>query len=290
MKLYRYISFEDFTRIVTLNKDRAARPVIWKDSYEGYLFKYMDNENLKRKLVSSIYWYVCPRNYRKTIENYFKLWHSRWWTYAQCWTKQEESELMWRANSYGNHAIKIESEVEDIKEIMEMSFDKNYFGLMDKEVKYDLKSASDETLRQQIDELHISLAVNEPYFHKAECYSSEYEYRFTIQDNRLFQIEELACSGALYKINEKINNLNTHDEKIEEVLGRISKFECQWREESIDNNLFFDIEKDELSKYIHSVVVHPDAEDWYVELVKEMCNSTKINFEKKSNLYDKLEI
>lgn len=230
MYIYRYISYEDFTRIVYLQKDRAARPVIWKDSYEGYLFKYMDNEETIKKLISGIYWNVCPRNYVETITNCFKLWHSKVWAYGLCWTMQEESELMWRANAYNGHAIRIKTSVEDVKEIMKNNFDSKVFVLNDKKVEYDLENASDETLKRQIDKLHVSLAVTEPYFHKTNSYSYECEYRFVIQDNRLYQIEDLSCNGALYNIEDAIEKCKDHEEKIDEIKKRVWKFMCRWDE------------------------------------------------------------
>lgn len=290
MYIYRYISYEDFTRIVYLKKDRAARPTTWKDSYEGYLFKYMDNEEAIKKLISEIYWNVSPRNYIETIRTCFKLWHSKAWAYGLCWTMQEESELMWRANAYNGHAIRIKASVEDVREIIKNNFDSEYFGLNDKEVEYDLENSSDEMLKRQIDKLHINLAVTEPYFHKTNYYFSEYEYRFIIQDNRYYQVEDISCNGALQNINDAIGKCKDHEEKIDEITKRVLKFMCNWDEKRRESNIFFDIPENYLKKYVQSVIVHPDAEKWYVDLIKEICCNKKINFEGKSVLYDKIVV
>ena len=158
----------------------------------------MDNEETIKKLISEIYWNVSPRNYIETIRTCFKLWHSKAWAYGLCWTMQEESELMWRANAYNGHAIRIKASVEDVREIIKNNFDSEYFGLNDKEVEYDLENSSDEMLKRQIDKLHINLAVTEPYFHKTNYYFSEYEYRFIIQDNRYYQVEDISWGASKY--------------------------------------------------------------------------------------------
>ena len=85
--LYRFISFEDFINLVINNKDRFVRPSIWDDGYEGYLFSSLDSPEDVRHIVSEMFKNLCPRNYYAIPDNYFRMWHSKWFTYAQCWSE-----------------------------------------------------------------------------------------------------------------------------------------------------------------------------------------------------------
>ena len=83
-KLFRYISFEDFINLTINNKDRFVRPSSWEDKYEGYLFSHMETTEDVHQIVSEMYYNLCPRNYYAIPDNYFRMWHSKWFTYAQC--------------------------------------------------------------------------------------------------------------------------------------------------------------------------------------------------------------
>ena len=100
-KLFRYIGFEDFINLTINNKDRFVRPSSWEDKYEGYLFSHMETTEDVHQIVSEMYYNLCPRNYYAIPDNYFRMWHSKWFTYAQCWSKHPETDAMRRCYSYG---------------------------------------------------------------------------------------------------------------------------------------------------------------------------------------------
>ena len=77
-KLFRYIGFEDFINLTINNKDRFVRPSSWDDKYEGYLFSHMETPEDVRQIVSEMYHKLCPRNYYAIPDNYFRMWHSKW--------------------------------------------------------------------------------------------------------------------------------------------------------------------------------------------------------------------
>lgn len=106
-RLYRYISFEDFVNLAVNNKDRFVRPCVWDDKYEGYLFSCMESREDVRYIVSEMYYYFYSKNCSTIAENYFKMWHSKWYTYVQCWLGHRETDAMWRCYSYENRAIRI---------------------------------------------------------------------------------------------------------------------------------------------------------------------------------------
>lgn len=98
-RLYRYISFEDFVNLAVNNKDRFVRPCVWDDKYEGYLFSHMESREDVRHIVNEMYYHFCLKNYDAIVDNYFKMWHSKWHTYAQCWSVHKETDAMWRCYS-----------------------------------------------------------------------------------------------------------------------------------------------------------------------------------------------
>jgi len=75
----------------------------------------------------------------------------------------------------------------------------------------------------------------------------------------------------------------TDDEILEEVECRLNKYLGHIN--NIPNNYFIDIA--DLSKYISGVKVNPFAEDWYVDLIKNLCVEYNLPFLGRSELYKK---
>ena len=137
--LYRFISFEDFINLVINNKDKFVRPSVWDDGYEGYLFSSLDSPEDVRHIVSEMYYNLCPRNYYAIPDNYFRMWHSKWFTYAQCWSEHPETDAMWRCYSYGNKALRIRTREDKLLAHAKSIFQENEdFAVYLKKVSYDL--------------------------------------------------------------------------------------------------------------------------------------------------------
>ena len=163
--LYRFISFEDFINLVINNKDRFVRPSIWDDGYEGYLFSSLDSPEDVRHIVSEMFNNLCPRNYYAIPDNYFRMWHSKWFTYAQCWSEHPETDAMWRCYSYGNKALRIRTREDKLLAHAKSIFQENEdFAVYLKKVSYDLNKKSN--VEQQIAQMGDSKLTHETYFHK----------------------------------------------------------------------------------------------------------------------------
>lgn len=280
-KLFRYIGFEDFVNLLVNNKDRFVRPASWDDKYEGYLFSHLETKDDIHKVVSEMYYHLCPRNYYSIPDNYFKMWHSKWFTYAQCWSKYPETDAMWRCYSYGNRAVRIRTKDEKLLEHTKKIYsDPDIFSVYLKKVSYDLNKQN--VLEQQISQTKDSLFAHEAYFHKRPAFKHEGEYRLIIVDNSLFSAEGLSSIGVKFKIEEQVRN-KTDEEIIDYLTEKIYEQRANW--EKIEEHNVRIEDAGNISEYIEGVMVHPMAPKWYVNIVQDICQSRKIKFDGQSEIY-----
>lgn len=283
MNLYRFISFEGLMSLLVYRKERYVRPTVWEDNYEGYLFSHMDNEDDVRQIVTNLYYDVSPRNYNAVSTNFFRMWHKKWWSYAQCWSKLDESDAMWRIYSYNNHSVRLRTTKEAICNNLDQMLEKGFYDYIVKEVIYDDISEED-IIRKQVIQMKESKDVYEAYFHKRLAFEHEKECRVIITDQRNWLFEELGHSGVQFNLAREIaENKYGHDEIINKLVERIMKNRCNWNEGNIKEQIFISVEN--LSDYILGVMVNPFAEKWFVDLIKTICDEYKLNFEGQSELY-----
>ena len=280
-KLFRYIGFEDFINLAINNKDRFVRPSSWEDKYEGYLFSHMETTEDVHQIVSEMYYNLCPRNYYAIPDNYFRMWHSKWFIYAQCWSKHPETDAMWRCYSYGNRAIRIRTRDDKLLVHTEKIFpDKEQFSVYLGKVSYDLNKKS--VLEQQIRQMKDSLLAHETYFHKRPAFRHEGEYRLLIADNSLYSAEGFSSFGVKFKIEEQVKN-KTDEEIIEYVTNKICAQRPDWNRNG-DNNVRIE-DAGDISEFLEGVMVHPLAPQWYVDIIRDICQSKKIKFDGQSEIY-----
>jgi hypothetical protein len=279
MNYYRIISLETFIGVLLNKEERYVRPCSWADTFEGYLFSKIYDKNARVEVVKSLYYDVCPRNYRATIDNMLKLEHAKWFVYGQCWSRLEDSDALWRIYSYNNHSIQIQTTENNLKYILENTCNTKY---LIGDIKYDVDENTN-LLYQQVKQLGDIKSTYEPYLHKRKAFEHEYETRVLIDDIRWYQISGIKGQGASWKIDEKMKTLND-TERIEEINKRLDEYmDIKQIPGKPEDALYVDIP--DLSKYICNVRVNPFAEDWYVELVKKLCDEYGINFGGKSKLY-----
>lgn len=280
-RIYRYIGFEDFVNLLVNNKERFVRPITWDDKYEGYLFSHMETKNDVHEIVSEMYYYLCPKNYYSISDNYFKLWHSKWFSYAQCWSKFPETDAMWRGYSYDNKAVRIRTTNDKLTEHTKKIFsDSEIFSVYLQKVTYDLHKR--DVLKQQIKQTKESLSVHEPYFHKRPAFKHEGEYRLLVADNSLYSAEGLSSMGVKFKIEEKIKN-KTDEEIIDYLTEKIYERRPNWNK--LNNNNVRIEDAGDITEYIEGVMVHPLAPQWYVKIIEDICKMKKICFDGQSEIY-----
>lgn len=283
MNLYRIISLETFVDLLHNQRERYVRPAIWDDNYEGYLFRKIENPKDRRKIIEDMYYDVCPRNYEATINNLLKLEHSKYFVYGQCWSTLFHSDALWRIYSYNRHAIQIKTTDIRIKNLLKNKSDISYEI---RKVKYDV-DPEDNLMHEQVLQLKERLSIYEPFFHKRRAFKHEAEVRVLIDDIRWYQIMGLSSQGANWKIHEKMQEIPADIDRINEIEKRLAEYMGHWKKKELNIDLYQSIEC--LNKYISGVKVHPMAEEWYVELIKTLCDEKKIKFDGQSNLYGKAE-
>lgn len=280
-KLYRFIGFEEFVNLFVNNKDKFVRPVTWDDKYEGYLFSDLETKEGIRNIVREMYYNVCPGNYYAIPDNYFHMWHSRWFTYAQCWSKHAETDAMWRCYSYGGRAVRIRTKEDKLFGHIENIISGQ--GQMDaylREVKYDL--CGKMLFEQQVKQMKESLSVYETYFHKRKVFIHEGEYRLLITNNMLSFMDTLSSYASKSNIDEQVKN-KTDDEIIDYLTEKIFEQKMDWSQ--IKDNDIKMIDAGDISEYIEGVMVHPAAPQWYVDIVKDICQQKNIKFDGQSTIY-----
>lgn len=280
-KIFRYIGFEDFINLTINNKDRFVRPSSWEDKYEGYLFSHMETPEDVRQIVSEMYYNLCPRNYYAIPDNYFRMWHSKWFTYAQCWSKHPETDAMWRCYSYGNRAIRIRTRDDKLLVHNKKIFpEEEHFKVYLEKVSYDLNKKS--AMERQISQMKDRRLAHETYFHKRPAFRHEGEYRLLIADNSLYSAEGFSSSGVKFKIEEQVEN-KTDEEIIEYVTNKICVYRLDWNRNG-DNNVRIE-DAGDISEFLEGVMVHPLAPQWYVDIIRDICKSKKIKFDGQSQIY-----
>lgn len=284
--LYRYISFEDFINLAINNKDRFVRPCVWDDRYEGYLFSHIESTEDVRHIVSEMYYGFCSKNYYDVVDNYFKMRHIKWCTYAQCWSGHKEKDAMWRCYSYENRAIRIRTREDKLLEHTKTIFSEmDNFKVDLKKVKYDLSRKS--VVEQQIGQMENSLATYETYLHKRPAFKHEGEYRLLIFDNNPYFREKFSADVA----NININRENITDKSDEEIIDCLTDKICAVRINKIkdekkeaDNIIIKDA--GDIPEYLEGVMVHPKAPMWYVDIIRDICQQKGIPFDGQSQIYE----
>lgn len=280
-KLFRYIGFKDFINLTINNKDRFVRPSSWEGKYEGYLFSHMETPEDVHQIVSEMYYNLCPGNHYAISDNYFRMWHSKWFTYAQCWSKSPETDAMWRCYSYGNRAIRIRTRDDKLLVHTKKIFtEEDYFSVYLEKVSYDLNKKS--VLEQQIRQMKGSLLVHETYFHKRPAFRHEGEYCLLIADNSLYSAEGFSSYGVKFKIEEKVKN-KTDEEIIDYLSNQICAQRRDWNRKN-DNNVRIE-DAGDISEFLEGVMVHPLVPHWYVDIIRDICQSKKIKFDGQSEIY-----
>ena len=249
--LYRYISFESFVGMVQKSSLTFVLPLIWDDPQEESPFFQLIS--IKNSAVEMAFFIAI---------------HNK--TYAQSWSELAESDAMWRIYSYNNRAVRIKVTKDKIK-------------LLDS-VSVIPVTYSDEPFKcERIDENTFLTALA----YKRIAFSHEKEVRLINHYKYRDEQDAQQHVNAVYiqhehperiKILESMFPNLEFEEKIDRIIELLNVGEkCKNCKE---------ISYSHIPDFIDSVMVHPLAPAWYVEVVEEFCKRNNISFEGKSKLYD----
>lgn len=278
--LYRIISFENFISICMLKKDRYVNPIdVWEDTYEGFFLHKLDSEGGNKEIIHYLYNNLFDKNPYITINNLAKLQRARFSCYGQSWSKESDSDALWRIYSYDKTGIQI---ISDGVRIQNMIRANKIDGLITRIEKVDYKL--DFTDFDSIGKvLHAGSKSDEPFFHKRAAFKHEREVRVMIQLTKHYLDYTYFTAGIMESQYNKYKGIIDDEEAIFEGV----KFAMNKNFKGFYTVFPKDIKMDifDLSGYIKGVKVHPQAKKWYVDLVRDVCDKTEISFLGKSKLY-----
>ena len=283
--LYRITSLENLVSILYRHQDRFVRPIdCWEDTFEGYALHLLDTDEGSLSVIRELYNGICKKDYELTVRNYAKLQRARYTCYAQSWSTVKDSDAMWRIYSYGKKSVQLLSDREAMFNLIEQN--SQTLGKIGKrlgEVKYDLNDNDLGSSLVQV--LYPKAKVDESFFHKRSAFKHEKEQRIVLQLVERYSVMTEFITKAI------LNNIK-HEENlsIEERILNAQKRLGNVRREVLYPWAFpkellveIPIPKD----YIKGVRVHPQAEKWYEDLIKDICDQSSVEFLGKSDLYRK---
>ncbi len=200
------------------------------------------------------------------------------YSYGQCWSTLKDSDALWKTYGYGNHAIQIESNKKAIEESID--FSEGYEPVV-REVKYDVT----ETDRYMYfaNYFKVGMEFYESFFHKRDAYSYENEVRVLFLKSNARN----AFQNRLNRYREQLVDVCNDRSLINSgMLADVIRKVHQELPYSVNPSKELLLKIKDFNRYIQCVRVHPLAEDWYVELIKALCNKSNLKFGGKSNLYE----
>lgn len=285
-KLYRYISFETFINLVVMKKDMFKRPCKWEDTYEGFMLELLDNKQKQSEVIKQLFKVLSPQNPKATIDNFMRLWYAKWFCYGQCWTmQQEETDAMWRIYSYGKRAIRVQSTAEKIKEMLAKSPTTVDCLVEIDKVEYDI--TDENFINTQAELLRNTKKISDPFFHKRKAFIHEAETRVVLIERKNSFVTAVSAQFANWSLKNEIMDKNDiTEEKVLKLIEKSIKQNCYpFAKENISDILL--AENINLNEYIETVMIHPQAEPWIVDIVKKICENENIHCMGKSKLYGK---
>jgi len=276
-KVYRIIGIEGFMSILINKQERYVRPIDgWQDTFEGYMLHQLDTSTGRRKVLEKLY-VLSGRDVNATIRNLSKLLRCRYACYGQCWSKNPDSDAMWRIYSYNQKAIQLITTVDDIQNMLEKSkWDDLEIEVDD--VKYDIK---DE--KEAINKILVwNAKIDAAYFHKRPAFEHEAEVRVLLNDFKKYETEYAFDIKTIHKNMKKVDKSKNEIEQILDAVSYIDKDKSSYTP-SVPMEIGLKIPN--LGQYITGVRIHPQAPDWYVALIGEICRQYKISFLGRSDLY-----
>lgn len=267
--LYRTISFVNFIQLLDCKVEFYRNPLEWADSYEGCGLQLIDNELNRKQFLAVLSNQYADSDHRidAILDNYVKAEVLRYCCFAQCWTRNNESSLIWDAYSYGNQAIQITSDAKRINEVLSS----NGIQSQIKEVVYDVNASEENAFLKFYEK---GMDFKDQIFHKRMAFKDEEEYRVLFMDekaNMIFRTRLNTYRKALFEDKNNIDISKTIDDVYQNNPYKFSKT--------------YSVHIDNPANYIKNVRVHPRAETWYVDLVKKICADHGIAFGGQSNLY-----
>ena len=259
--IYRFISFSSFVDTIQRGALAFVQHSLWGDPYEGYIFKALKTPEGQKKILDMLR-QLSPQLAKAT---YGTLLNIDSCIHGQSWTKCPENEYLWRINCRNQDSIRIEISLDNINKLNQV---KAY------EIDY-----VNTTLEEDIKA--IIIGVN----------------KIDIAPILRRKRPEFSCEQEIRLLSDiDLNYLPINrSHKMEVILeqfykeGKITKNQLEYAMKNLTSESkpgYKYIEYNHIPGFIKSVMVSPNAEDWFVETVETYCSTKNLHFVGKSQFHD----
>lgn len=183
-------------------------------------------------------------------------------------------------------AIRIEVDEQQLQNLFSTpEFSKNYSIAID-DILYDLDLDGQlKSPQNLIEDIHKTKRVTEPFFHKRKAFEHEHEKRVILLDNRQAIIHSQLPVWAILNNFRKNNDLSqfSPEDAIKHMTDEVNKINHPLSKKDVQESIAIPIP--DIGSYIKSVMVHPQAGKWIVDLVETICNRNGLHFAGQSEMY-----
>ena len=265
---YRFIDFMGFVNLVQ-NKNLAfVKPELWDDPFENYIFKKMGSRSGQKEIVKNLKELGIKDIPLKMI----KLCLNNNSVFGQSWSLLKESDAMWRIYGTMNNCVRIEVSIDKIKKIVAKT--PNFYC---SPVKYKQKIDLKGEILHLFKGTDFNTLCLKGMLVKRNSFSHEKEFRLLyLEEDILSHYSDSLFFDEIKKVSEEGYKINEAFYDLLDKVNKVSGEKNTVKEMSIDNP----------SKFISSVMLHPQAEDWVDETVRDYCKLNKIKYLGRSKLYE----
>lgn len=291
-KIYRIISFPRFVELITRRAEALVSPTSWEDTYEGVFFNVQKNPEKCEVLLRALCEKYCG-DLNLTLSNFIKCLLFPYFSYAQCWSTEADSDALWRIYDHDKMSVQICTTDESWLNIIKNQLDnnKNHFDyiLRLEPVLYDLEGDSNTIIEMLQSKALKDHDLCDMYFHKRPAFAHEKEKRLLFINKDLSNTYQYFINADMINNIQKACNGDLEKATLDIIVHYIKdSLKKEKSDKKFDTPIFVNLNDDEFKNYIKSVKLNPFAPKWVDELVNELCQKNNLNYKGKSELYSKI--
>ncbi|MDD5177440.1 MAG: DUF2971 domain-containing protein [Sterolibacterium sp.] len=272
--IFRFLSFESFVDMVLRQELAFVTYDQWQDPYEGFVIRAMQTYEGRADIIT---WLKTNNETEASPEMCLNILHIfRKTVHLQSWTRCPESDALWRIYAHSGNAIRISTTIKKLQSIDRVQF-----------FPVEYKSMN---LERELKRIFVGkdIRLKEIFSCKREAFSHEKEFRilseidqtvvpYQTPQRRSTDIKPSDIPGILKQVRDA---------------GQITKEQFAY---ALANNNFSHngnvknvrhISFAHIPNFIDSVMVHPNATNWFVKTVGRYCDVNEIQFLGRSKLYE----
>ncbi|MCM1166826.1 MAG: hypothetical protein NC299_13145 [Lachnospiraceae bacterium] len=290
-RIYRIIDFPSFVDLITNKKERFVHPTKWEDTYEGIFFAFKKHPERCEALLRDL----CGKysnDLDKMLVNFIKCLYFPVFSYAQCWSNDDDSDALWRIYDNEKKSVQICTTVDTYQDLLKKLLDPkpeiSNYAVQIKDIEYDLTGDNKEEMVKKLRESLLSENdLCDMYFHKRTAFEHEKEKRVLIFNKAGASVFDYFGQYPIYDRIKVLCNNNLDNATLDIIIAATKEYIPTLNlNNDYDLNIPVCSNGGKLSDYILSVRLNPFAADWIDDLVGTLCRNNGLNYEGKSKLYE----